>query len=160
MMYSAYKLNKQDDDIQSWQTPFPILNQSIVPCLVLTLLLDLHTGFWLLMAPKFLCSLCSNIFLLPLENIFLIFQILFSLFYTYIFSEVALSSLKHLVSKTLPYFPPLITVISDWVHMAADQIGVLSFSYDSHFLLWSFVHCFAYNFLFDTLSIIHSLILF
>ena len=36
MMYSAYKLNKQDDNIQPWCTPFPILNQSIVPCLVLT----------------------------------------------------------------------------------------------------------------------------
>ena len=36
MMYSAYKLNKQDDNIQPWRTPFPIWNQSIVPCLVLT----------------------------------------------------------------------------------------------------------------------------
>ena len=33
MMYSAYKLNKQGDDIQPWCTPFPIWNQSIVPCL-------------------------------------------------------------------------------------------------------------------------------
>ena len=32
MMYSAYKLNKQRNNIQ----PFLILNQSIVPCLVLT----------------------------------------------------------------------------------------------------------------------------
>ena len=36
MMYSAYKLNKQDDNIQPWCTPFSILNQSIVPCPVLT----------------------------------------------------------------------------------------------------------------------------
>ena len=35
MMYSAYKLNKQCDSIQPWCTPFPSLNQSIVPCLVL-----------------------------------------------------------------------------------------------------------------------------
>ena len=42
MIYSAYKLNKQDDNMQPWHTPFPVLNQSIVPCL---LLLDLHTGF-------------------------------------------------------------------------------------------------------------------
>ena len=35
MMYSANKLNKQDDNIQSWCTPFPIWNQSIVPCPVL-----------------------------------------------------------------------------------------------------------------------------
>ena len=35
MMYSAYKLNKQSDNIQSWSTPFSIWNQSIVPCLVL-----------------------------------------------------------------------------------------------------------------------------
>ena len=44
VMYSAYKLNKQGDNIQLWHTPFPIWNQSIVPCPVL-LLLDLHTGF-------------------------------------------------------------------------------------------------------------------
>ena len=36
MMYSAYKLNKQGDDIQPWRTPFPIWNQSVVPCPVLT----------------------------------------------------------------------------------------------------------------------------
>ena len=34
-MYSAYKLNKQGDNIQPWHTPFPILNQSIVLCKVL-----------------------------------------------------------------------------------------------------------------------------
>ena len=36
MMYSAYKLNKQGDSIQTWPTPFPIWNQSVVPCPVLT----------------------------------------------------------------------------------------------------------------------------
>ena len=36
MIYSAYKLNKQSDNIQLWCTPFPIWNQSIVPCQVLT----------------------------------------------------------------------------------------------------------------------------
>ena len=36
IMYSAYKLNKQGDNIQPWCTPFPILNQSIVPCPVPT----------------------------------------------------------------------------------------------------------------------------
>ena len=35
MMYSAYKLNKQGDNIQPWHTPFSIWNQS-VPCPVLT----------------------------------------------------------------------------------------------------------------------------
>ena len=35
-IYSAYKLNKQCDNIQPWHTHFPILNQSVVPCLVLT----------------------------------------------------------------------------------------------------------------------------
>ena len=45
MMYSAYKLNKQSDNIQSWYTPFPIRNQSAVPCPVLMLLPDLHTDF-------------------------------------------------------------------------------------------------------------------
>ena len=36
MIYSVYKLNKQGDNIQPWRIPFPILNQLIVPCLVLT----------------------------------------------------------------------------------------------------------------------------
>ena len=33
-MYCACKLNKQGDNIQPWCTPFPIWNQSFVPCLV------------------------------------------------------------------------------------------------------------------------------
>ena len=36
IMYSAYKLNKQDDYIQPWGTPFPTWNQSVVLCPVLT----------------------------------------------------------------------------------------------------------------------------
>ena len=36
MMYSAYKLNKQGDNIQPSRTPFPIGNQSVFPCPVLT----------------------------------------------------------------------------------------------------------------------------
>ena len=32
MKYSTYKLNKQGDNIQPWRAPFPIWNQSIVPC--------------------------------------------------------------------------------------------------------------------------------
>ena len=35
-MYSAYKLNKQGDNIWPWCTPFPIWNHSVVPCPVLT----------------------------------------------------------------------------------------------------------------------------
>ena len=35
-MPSTYKLNKKCDSIQPWCTPFPILNQSNVPCLILT----------------------------------------------------------------------------------------------------------------------------
>uniref|UniRef100_A0A670JMB4 Uncharacterized protein n=1 Tax=Podarcis muralis TaxID=64176 RepID=A0A670JMB4_PODMU len=45
MMYSAYKLNKQGDKIQPCRTPFPILNQSVVPYPVLTV----HTAHILLM---------------------------------------------------------------------------------------------------------------
>ena len=44
MMYSAYKLIKQGDNIQPWCIPFPVWNQSIVSCPV-RLLLDLHTDF-------------------------------------------------------------------------------------------------------------------
>ena len=36
MMYSACKLNKQGDNMQPWRTPFPIWNQCVVPCPVLT----------------------------------------------------------------------------------------------------------------------------
>ena len=36
MMYSAYKVNKQGDNIQPWCAPFPTLNQSVVPRLILT----------------------------------------------------------------------------------------------------------------------------
>ena len=36
MIYSAYKLNKQGDNIQPWCTDFPFWNQSVVPCPVLT----------------------------------------------------------------------------------------------------------------------------
>src|SRR5574337_1740393 len=43
MIYSAYKLNKQGDNIQPRHTPFPIWKQSVVSCPVL-LLPDLHTG--------------------------------------------------------------------------------------------------------------------
>ena len=35
MMYSAYKLSNQGDNIQPWHTPFLIWNQSFVPCSVL-----------------------------------------------------------------------------------------------------------------------------
>ena len=36
MMYSACKLNKQGDNIQTWCVSFLIWNQSVVPCPVLT----------------------------------------------------------------------------------------------------------------------------
>ena len=35
-MYSAYKLNKQGNNMQPWRTPFPIWKKSMVPCPVLT----------------------------------------------------------------------------------------------------------------------------
>ena len=34
-MYCAYELNKQGDNTQPWRTPFPVWNQSVVPCPVL-----------------------------------------------------------------------------------------------------------------------------
>ena len=39
IMYSAYKLNKQDDNIQPCHTPVPTWNQSVVPYPVLTIAL-------------------------------------------------------------------------------------------------------------------------
>ena len=35
MMYSAWKLNKQGDNIQPCHTPLPIWNESLLPCLIL-----------------------------------------------------------------------------------------------------------------------------
>ena len=42
---SSSSNSKQSDNMQPWYTPFPIWNQSVVPCLVLTVTLDLHTDF-------------------------------------------------------------------------------------------------------------------
>ena len=36
MIYSEQKLKEQGDNIQTFHTPFIILNHSVVPCLVLT----------------------------------------------------------------------------------------------------------------------------
>ena len=46
MMYSACKLNKQGENIQPWCTPFPIWNQSIFPCPVLTVASRLGNRFF------------------------------------------------------------------------------------------------------------------
>ena len=43
MMYPGYKLNKQCENIQPWHTPFSILNQSVVPCLIWPVLWPLLT---------------------------------------------------------------------------------------------------------------------
>ena len=43
MICSEYKLNNQGDNIQPWCTPFPICNQPIVPCLVLTVAILYYT---------------------------------------------------------------------------------------------------------------------
>ena len=43
--YSAKKLREQGDNIQFCCTPFPILNQSVVPCLVLIIASWLTHGF-------------------------------------------------------------------------------------------------------------------
>ena len=44
MMYSAYKLNKQGDNIQPWRPPFPIWNQ-LFHVQFWLLLFDIHTDF-------------------------------------------------------------------------------------------------------------------
>ena len=44
MMYYAYKLNKQGDNKQPWCTPFSVLNQSVVQCLVLTVASCTHVS--------------------------------------------------------------------------------------------------------------------
>ena len=45
MMFSAYELNKQGDNIQPWCTPFPIWNLSVVPWPVLTVASSLAYRF-------------------------------------------------------------------------------------------------------------------
>ena len=45
MMYSTYKLNKQANNIQPWSISFPIWNQSVVPCPVLTVASCVASGF-------------------------------------------------------------------------------------------------------------------
>ena len=45
MMLSAYKLNKQGDNIQSWHTPFTVWTSLLFHVQFKWLLLDLHTGF-------------------------------------------------------------------------------------------------------------------
>ena len=46
MMYSTYKLNKQDDNIQPWCIPFLIFKQSFVPCSIVTVVSWL--AYWFL----------------------------------------------------------------------------------------------------------------
>ena len=57
-MYSVYKLNKQGDNIQPCCTPFPIWNQSVVPCPVLTV------ASW----PAYRCLLFANLFNIVLNR--------------------------------------------------------------------------------------------
>ena len=45
IMFSAHKLNKQGDNLQPYCTPFPVLNQSVVPCKILTVASEPDTGF-------------------------------------------------------------------------------------------------------------------
>ena len=45
MTYSAYKVNKQGNNIQPWRTPFPVFKQFLVPCPVLTIASQLAYRF-------------------------------------------------------------------------------------------------------------------
>ena len=51
VMYSAYKFNKQGDNMQPWHTPFPIWNQSVVPCLDWPLSSQLLYQWWSFIMP-------------------------------------------------------------------------------------------------------------
>ena len=60
MMYSAYNLNKQGDNIQPWRTPFPIWNQSVVLRPVLTVP-SWPDDLYLLLLSRFSCvRLCAT----------------------------------------------------------------------------------------------------
>ena len=62
MMYSAYKLNKQGDNIQPWHTPFPIWKQCVVPYPVnnvtLTTFLKIYFKKHPKISPKIYVSSC------------------------------------------------------------------------------------------------------
>jgi len=58
MMCSAYKLNKWGDNIQPWRTPFPIWNQSIFPCPVLTV--PFFFFFWRIIALQNFVVFCQT----------------------------------------------------------------------------------------------------
>ena len=53
MMYSAYKLNKQGDNIQPWSIPFLVWNQSVVPWFFVLFFLS-GEKFWLHVSSSFL----------------------------------------------------------------------------------------------------------
>ena len=63
MMCSAYKLNKQGDNIQPWCTPLPIWNQSVVPCPVLTVASSLFFFFisWRLITLQYCSGFCHTL---------------------------------------------------------------------------------------------------
>ena len=69
MMHSAYKLNKQSDSIQSWHNPFPFWNQSIVPCLVLTVNSKRLKAFLLRSGTRQECPLSLFLFSIVLEDL-------------------------------------------------------------------------------------------
>ena len=70
MMYSTYKLNKQDDNIQPLGTPFPIWNQSAVPFPVLTVgsffffnyyFFYFTTLYWFCHTSTCICHRCTRV---------------------------------------------------------------------------------------------------
>ena len=58
IMYSAYKFNKQGDNMQPWNTPFPIWNQSVVPCLDWPLNWQLLYQWWSFIMPLDVHDIC------------------------------------------------------------------------------------------------------
>ena len=67
MMYSEYKLNKQGDNVQPWCTPFPIWNQSVLPCPVLTVayfffffLISYFFFYWRIIALQIFAAFCQT----------------------------------------------------------------------------------------------------
>ena len=90
MIYSAYKLKKQGDNTQPWRTPFPIWNQTLVPCTVLTVASwpayrFLRGQVWwsgILISLRIVCSLMLPLTFLVLHKIILPFSpISFSAYY-------------------------------------------------------------------------------
>ena len=78
MIYSVFRSNKQDDNIQSWHIPCKIWNQSAVPCLVL-IAASWSAYIFLRREVRWSSSLLKNFLIISLRSLFKNFLFFFFL---------------------------------------------------------------------------------